>query len=118
MPSIHIRRLTASLTIRFQRIQRPLSASLSTPPNTPLPTPGLSLSSLSFLIGYFLYLDFKRYLLSGFPLLPENPHPILPLPASMEVFLYLPTHFHLPDLDSPTLGHLSSLHRTTGLFCH
>jgi hypothetical protein len=44
----------------------------------------------------------------------ENPYSILPLPASMRVFLHPPTHSHFPTIDSPTLGHLLSLHRTKG----
>ena len=47
----------------------------------------------------------------------ETPYPLLypPPPASMRVYLHLPTHSHLPALDSPTLGHLLSLHRTKDL---
>ena len=48
----------------------------------------------------------------------ETPYPILPPPASMRVFLHPPTHSHLPTLNSPTLGHLSSLHRTKDLSSH
>ena len=57
---------------------------------------------------------------SPFPVTPslETPYPTLPPPASMRVFLYPPTHSHLPTLDSPTLGHLWSLHRTKDLFSH
>ena len=47
---------------------------------------------------------------------PEAPYPILPLPASMRVFLHSLTHSHLPALDSSTLG--MSLHRTTDLSSH
>ena len=55
----------------------------------------------------------------GFPpSLPETPYHILPPPASMKVFLHPSTHSHLPALDSPTLGHLSSLHRTKDLSSH
>jgi hypothetical protein len=49
-----------------------------------------------FLITYFLYLHFKCYPLSQYPLLLETPYPILPSPASMRVFLHPPTHSHLP----------------------
>ena len=47
--------------------------------------------------------------------LPETPYPIFPPPAFMRVFLHTHPHSHLPTLDSPTLGHLSSLHRTKDL---
>jgi hypothetical protein len=68
-----------------------------------------------FLIGYFLYLHFKCYPLSWFPSLAETRYDILPPPASMRVVLYPPTNSHLPTVDSPTLGHLSSLPRTKDL---
>jgi hypothetical protein len=48
----------------------------------------------------------------------ETPYPIFPPPASMRVFLYPPTHSHIPTLSSPTLGHLFSLHRTKDLSSH
>ena len=67
-----------------------------------------------FFLFNFLYLHFKCYPLSWFPPVPETPYPIVPHPASMRVFLHLPTHSYLPVLDSPTLGHLSSLHKTQG----
>jgi hypothetical protein len=71
-----------------------------------------------FLIGYFLYLHFECCPLSQFPSLPETPYPIIPPPASLGIFLLLPTHSHLPALDSPTLGHLLNLHRMKYLFFH
>jgi hypothetical protein len=36
----------------------------------------------------------------------------------MREFLHPPTHFHLPALDFPTLGHLLSFHRTKDLSFH
>ena len=42
----------------------------------------------------------------------ETPYFIFPPPASMRVFLHLPTLSHLPVLRSLTLEHLSSLQRT------
>ena len=76
--------------------------------------------TFSFFIGYFLYLHFKYYSLSRIPSPPflEAPYPNLSSPASMKVFLYTLAHSHLPVLDSPTLGHLSSLHRTKDLSSH
>jgi hypothetical protein len=65
------------------------------------------------IIGYFLYLHFKYPLSQSFP--QETPYHILPSPASMKVFQHPPTHSHLSTLSSPTLGHLSSLHRTKDL---
>jgi hypothetical protein len=65
-----------------------------------------------FFIGYFLYLHFKCYPLSQFPSILETPYHILHLPAYMMVFQHPLTHSHLPTFDSPTLGRLSSLHRT------
>jgi hypothetical protein len=69
----------------------------------------------------FLNLHFKCYPLSWFPSLLEIPYHILPLlllwgcsPPTQP-----PTHSHLPALDySPTLGHLSNLHRTKDLSSH
>ena len=59
-------------------------------------------------------------MLSPFPVstLPETPNPFLPPPASMRVFHNPPTHSYLPTLDSLTLGHLSSFHRTKDLPSH
>ena len=68
--------------------------------------------------GYFLYLHFKFFPLSQFTPLPENLYPILPSNASMRVFLHQPTHSHLSDLDSPTLGYLLSLPRTKDFSSH
>jgi hypothetical protein len=68
-------------------------------------------------IRCFLYLHFKCYALSQFPSFLETPYHILP-PPSMRGFLHSPTHSHLPILDSPTLGHLWSLHRTKDLSFH
>ena len=47
----------------------------------------------------------------------ESPYPIPPLPTSMRVFLYSPTHSCLPDLAFPYTGALS-LHRTKGFSFH
>jgi hypothetical protein len=49
---------------------------------------------------------------------PRNTLSPPPSPSSMRVFLHPPTHSHLPALDSPTLGHLLSLHRTKDLSYH
>ena len=49
---------------------------------------------------------------------PRTPYSILPSPASMRVYLHLPTHSPLPALSSPTLEHLSRLHRTKDLSSH
>ena len=71
-----------------------------------------------FFIGYFLYLHFKCYPLTWFPSLLETPYHILPPPASVRVFLHPSAHSHLSILNSLTLGHLSSLHRTKDLSSH
>ena len=63
-------------------------------------------------IGYFLYIS------NVIPFPPETPYHILPAPASLKVSLHPSTHSHLPTLNSPTLGHLSSLHRTKDLSFH
>jgi hypothetical protein len=53
---------------------------------------------------YFLYLHFKCYSLTWFPL-PETPYPIPPAPASMRAFLHHPPiHSYFPALDFPTPG--------------
>jgi hypothetical protein len=63
-------------------------------------------------IGYFIYLHFKCYPPSHFPLHKPNP---LPLPsASMMVLPLLPTQFHLSALACPYNEPLS-LHRTKGI---
>jgi hypothetical protein len=59
---------------------------------------------------------FSPFLALPPPQAPENPYPILPPPASMMGFLH--SHTHLPALSSPTLGHLSSLHKTKDLSFH
>ena len=69
-----------------------------------------------FFIWYFLYLHFKCYPLFQFPSLMETPYYILLPRAYMRVFFHRPTHSHLPTLDSPILGNLSSLHRTKDLY--
>ena len=68
---------------------------------------------------YWIYSLFTFQILSPFPVspLPGNPHPIFPPPASMRM-LFHPLHSHLPALNSPTLRHLSSLHRTKDLSSH
>ena len=73
-------------------------------------------NSFKNFIRYFLFFTYQR--LSPFPgFLSENPHPISPPPASMRLFLYLPTHSHFPILAFPYTG-ASSLHRTKGLSFH
>jgi hypothetical protein len=58
--------------------------------------PSIKLSSFfPFVIGYFIYLHFKCYILSPFPT-PENTDSIPALPASMRVCPYPPTHPFLP----------------------
>ena len=49
---------------------------------------------------------------------PKTPYHILPLPASKRVFLHPPILSHLPAFDSPTRGHLSTLHKTKDLSSH
>jgi hypothetical protein len=49
---------------------------------------------------------------------PRSPLSHPPSPASMRVFLYLPTHSHIPTLSSSTLGHLWRFHRTKDLSTH
>jgi hypothetical protein len=60
--------------------------------------------------GYSLYLHFKCYHFPGFP--PSWKHSN---PASMMMFLYPPIHYHIPAPNSPTVGHLSGIHRTKDL---
>jgi hypothetical protein len=64
---------------------------------------------------FFLFFQ----MLSPFPFSPplplETSYPIFSPTASMRALLHLPIHSHLPTLSSPTLGHLSSLHRTKDL---
>jgi hypothetical protein len=50
--------------------------------------------------------------------LPETPYSFPPPPASMRVFLYPLNHSRPSALDSPTMGHLSSLYRTKDLSFH
>ena len=71
-------------------------------------------------IFYWIFSLFIFQILSPFPVpsLPEIPYLISPPPASMKVFLHPPTHSYLPALNSPTLGHLSSLHRNKDLSSH
>jgi hypothetical protein len=82
------------------------------------------ISVMKLLLGgdffYWIFSLFTFQMLSPFPVSPirETHYPILLPPASMRVYLHLPTHSHLPTLDSPTLGHLSSLHRTKDLSSH
>jgi hypothetical protein len=78
----------------------------------------LLLRFLFFIFFYWILSLFTFQTLSWFPSLPETSHHILPAPASRRVFFHPPTHSHLPALDSPTLGHLSSLHRTKDLSSH
>jgi hypothetical protein len=61
----------------------------------------LTLNTIRFFIGYFLYLHFKCYPLS---LTPGTPYPVPPPLAFMRVFPNPPTPTSLP-LNSPTLGH-------------
>jgi hypothetical protein len=76
-----------------------------------------SIYCTSFFHCIFSVFIFK--ILSPFLVLPlEGPYPILPPPDSMRVFFHLPTHSHLPAPSSPTLGYLSSLHRTKDLSSH
>jgi hypothetical protein len=77
-----------------------------------------SVNTLSFFLGYFLYLHFECYPLSWFPSFLETPYHILSPSASMRVFLHPPTHCYLPTLDSPLLWHLLSLHSTKDLSFH
>ena len=58
-------------------------------------------------------------MLSPFPASPpQNPHPILPRPASIRYFLtHSPTHYCLTTLASPSTG-AWSLHGTKGLTSH
>jgi hypothetical protein len=56
-------------------------------------------------------------MLSPFPV-PLNPPSHPPSPASVRVFPHPPMHFCLPASHSPTLRHLSSLHRTKDLSSH
>jgi hypothetical protein len=50
-------------------------------------------------IQYFIYLHFKYYPLSQFPL--RKPPIPPPPPASMRVFAHIPTHSNIPDLAFP-----------------
>jgi hypothetical protein len=67
----------------------------------------------------FSLFTFQIYLLSQFLSLSETPYHILPPSASMRVFVLPPT-YPLPPytLDSPILGHFSSLHSTKDLYFH
>ena len=58
-------------------------------------------------------------MLSPFLALPllETHCAILPSPASMGVFLH-PPPVHIPPLNSPTLGYLSSIYRIKDLSSH
>jgi hypothetical protein len=71
---------------------------------------------------FFLLDIFFIYISNGTPFqvssLPETPYHILPPSAFMRVFLHPPTHSYLPTFDSPTLGHLSRIHRTKDLSFH
>ena len=78
-------------------------------------SPSFSSSSSSSLLDiFFIYIsNVIPFPGPPVPSLLETPYPILPPPASMRVFLHSPIHCHLPALDSPTLGYLVSLHRTS-----
>lgn len=83
-------------------------------PTSSCPSP-MCLFSLNLFLNLFTFQVLSTYQVS---LPPGNTlsHPAPP--ASMRVFLHLPTHSHLPALDSPILGHLSSLPRTKNLSSH
>ena len=49
-----------------------------------------------FFYWVFIYLHFKCYLLSQFPLQKPSIYPIFPLPASMRGLPHPPTHSHHP----------------------
>ena len=75
---------------------------------------------LSFVVFFYIFFIYISNVIS-FPSPPPKknpPYPITPAPDSMMVFLHPSTHSHLPTLDSPTLRHLSSLHRTKDLSSH
>jgi hypothetical protein len=55
----------------------------------------------ALLIGYFIYLNFKCCPLSRFPIQPLH-H--IPPPASLRVYLLLPTHFQFTALAFPYPG--------------
>jgi hypothetical protein len=68
-----------------------------------------------FLFFYWRFSLFTFQMLSPFPPPPpEAPYPIFPLPASIRMLTYLPTHSQLPALAFPFTGALSH-HRTKGL---
>jgi hypothetical protein len=71
--------------------------------------------SLFLFIGYFIYLHFKCYPFSRFPL--ENPYTITTPPDSIRVFHHPPTQSCLLALEFPYIE-TTSLHRTKGLFSH
>ena len=68
-------------------------------------------------IGYFLYLHFKCYSLSRFPLQKPPIPPLFPMLLWGCLLPHPPTHTHLPALAFPYTGTLS-LPRTKGLSCH
>ena len=71
------------------------------------------LNHFFFFIGYFIYLYFKCYLPSQFPL--HNPLPLLPPPCLYEGAPYPPIHCCLSALVFPYCGS-SSLNRIKGFF--
>ena len=75
---------------------------------------------MAFSFFYWIFkFTFQMLSPSCFPSLPYHPipHHILPLPASVRVFPYPPTHSCLPALVFPYIG-ASSIHRTKGLSSH
>jgi hypothetical protein len=83
----------------------------------------LIFSVLGFFYWIFSLFAFQMLSLSRFP-----PSRKPPIPSSLSLLLWgyssthppthPPTHSYLPALNSPTLGHLSSLHRTKDLSSH
>jgi hypothetical protein len=61
-----------------------------------------------FIFFTFLLDIFFIYISNIIPFISFPPYHILTPLASLRVFLYPPSHSHLPTLNSPTLGHLST----------
>jgi hypothetical protein len=82
------------------------------------------LTPSTWLLFFFFFLNwifslFTFQMLSPFPVsLPPGNTLSRPPHASMRLFLHPPVHSHLPALDSPILGHLSSFHRTKDFSFH
>jgi hypothetical protein len=76
------------------------------------------LSLICLIHFYWIFSVFTLQMLSPFLPALETPYPITPPPASMRVVLHPQTHSHFPNLNSNTLGNLSSLHTKKDLSFH